>query len=407
MDFGYSHMKKRYSLAADIGTKWIDMALVDENNRSVVRRISVRNAQNQYGNDVLARIEYCGGGEEQREKMRKVLLDSMEEGMKELLNGIIPGTKILSGIIPGTELSGLSEKGFTIDMEKTEKSFCQPDCRPEDEKVDFLKELQSEFDRIVLTGNTTMIYIFLGLDPSPITRPPFEIPFHEWDCGGNIFIFPCPENYLGGDILSGLFALHFDQMEEGTAYFDLGVNSELVIRSGDRLLCGSCAAGPAYEAELTACEAELTGSGTGTADSPEKEYSCDREVLNGTEVITLLSELYEKGALNRRGRLQKEKDDRIIEMINPGNGRKSAAVMVKDTGLIDSDSGEKCLSQAAIGNFLQSKASTATMIEYMCEKAGTNPEELRKIIVTGRFGENLSVQDAVQIGMLPNVKTVK
>ena len=328
--------KTEYGIAADIGTSRIRLSLAELETKEVIGNVSVRNLQEAYGTDVLSRIEGGLKNDEVRQQLKETVLDSVREGI-----GLLEAQMRSAG---------------PLQAEKT-----------------------------VIAGNTAMIYLLLGLDPSCIVKAPFVIPEHAWPHldgsavghpqAGQIFLFPCPANYFGGDLVSGIYAADLAAEEDGTALFDIGINSELVIKMGDAFLGGSCAAGPAYEVRT-----EEDG------------------VLPGSTAVSLMAELVEKEALNRRGRLQKGKDARITEYVSPLTGRPSAALRLADGGLV---------TQAAIGNLLQSKASTATMIEYMCETAEREPEDLKKLMITGDLGTNLDPAAAAAIGMLPALSEEK
>ena len=330
-------MKKCYGIAADIGTAVIRLSLADLQEKIVVGTVSVPNGQNIYGADILTRIEYCTENEEHRQQMKEAVLASIREGTELLKDCFCHG---------GTE---------TGEIFKTE--------------------------RAAIAGNTAMTYFLLGLDPACLVRAPFEIPIHAWShmsgeaaglpAAEDAYVFPCPANYFGGDLVSGIYAADFDREKDGSALFDLGVNSELVIKSGDTFFGGSCAAGPAYEVN--------------TEDGS----------VPGSSIVSLIAELLEKDALNRRGRLQKGKDERITEVVSPLTGRTTAALKMQEGSL---------LMQAEIGRIMQSKASTAAMVEYMCEKAGITPESIEKLIMTGTLGNHLDPAKAVRIGMFPDIR---
>ena len=59
-------------------------------------------------------------------------------------------------------------------------------------------------------------------------------------------ILPGISAYVGGDIVSGLFACDFDRKEEVCMLIDLGTNGEMAIGNKDRILVTSTAAGPAF-----------------------------------------------------------------------------------------------------------------------------------------------------------------
>ena len=63
------------------------------------------------------------------------------------------------------------------------------------------------------------------------------------------FVYCCPglDNYLGGDIISGMLATGIPDQEEICVFLDVGTNGELVVGNKDFLLAGAGAAGPALE----------------------------------------------------------------------------------------------------------------------------------------------------------------
>lgn len=76
-----------------------------------------------------------------------------------------------------------------------------------------------------------------------------------------VVVLPGISTYVGGDIISGLFALEFDKRKEISVLIDLGTNGEMAIGNQERILVTSTAAGPAFEGGNIVC-------GTGSIPVP-------------------------------------------------------------------------------------------------------------------------------------------
>ena len=166
------------------------------------------------------------------------------------------------------------------------------------------------------------------------------------------------------DALCAILSTGLHRMDRGSMLLDLGVNAELVISDGQTLFAGSCAAGCAL------------GSGAYCA----------------SELTRTVAALAGEGLLNARGRLQKNKDPRIREYEKPDAARPVLAF----------DAGDKLLYQSDLAAFIQSKASVATMIDYMLEAAGLEKEEIGTFYLSGALGNALDPASAVRTGLLPD-----
>ena len=64
---------------------------------------------------------------------------------------------------------------------------------------------------------------------------------------------------------------------------------------------------------------------------------------------------------------------------------------------------EIVITQADINNLIRSKAGVFAAIKVLMESTQTNPGDIDAIYVAGGFGNFLNVEQAVMIGMLPDV----
>ena len=315
------------ALAVDFGTSVIRAALVDGAAGRTAAKAACRNRLDRYGRDILARIACCGESPEKREEVFAQAALALDD--------------VLSAL-------------------EAECGIC----------VRRLPEM-------VLVANTTHMYLLLRQDPACICMPPYDIPLHApgfvdghasgLPFAGRIYFVPCRANYLGGDVLCALLAADLRRLPDGSALFDMGENGELVIRKGDTLYCGSCAAGCAIR-----------------ADSPDG--------LCASDLTAAAALLWRTGVVNRRGRLQAAGNPEVYPIQEEGKSRASLAVKLPDG---------RTLRQADMAEFMQAKASVATMIDYMAEAAGLEKEEISVMTLTGRFGAALDPQDAADTGLLP------
>ena len=173
---------------------------------------------------------------------------------------------------------------------------------------------------IVVSGNTTMIHLFLNIDPSPMARAPFtpniiekvtlkanSLFSHEYE-NAVITVLPSFDAFVGSDILSGIYSLDMIQSDENQLLIDLGTNGEIVLGNKFKLLATSTAAGPAFEGINISC-------GIGAVDGALNEFKMDIEnkpfykTINnfkcigicGSGLIDIIAELMKANYINKSG----------------------------------------------------------------------------------------------------------
>ena len=110
-----------------------------------------------------------------------------------------------------------------------------------------------------MVGNTAMHHLFLGLDPRGLSVSPFApavqgpvdalaatigLTFHP-RC--RLHVLPVEAGFVGADNVGVLIAEAPYQQDDVLLLIDIGTNGELVLGNRERLLCTSCATGPALE----------------------------------------------------------------------------------------------------------------------------------------------------------------
>jgi uncharacterized 2Fe-2S/4Fe-4S cluster protein (DUF4445 family) len=118
----------------------------------------------------------------------------------------------------------------------------------------------TELKRVAIVGNTAMEHLYLGYSVEPLSRYPF-VPAHSgpttvegaavgWRgqaARAHVHYLPSLGGFVGSDILGVMLATRFHEADGPVGLADLGTNGEIAVASAGRILVASTAAGPAFE----------------------------------------------------------------------------------------------------------------------------------------------------------------
>ena len=112
---------------------------------------------------------------------------------------------------------------------------------------------------IVVSANCTMMHMLLGIDATSIGKSPYapmfvkakDIPavsigIHAAE-GTRLYCLPSVSSYIGADIVAGAYVCELYKADTNILFIDIGTNGEIVFANRGKLLCCSCAAGPAFQ----------------------------------------------------------------------------------------------------------------------------------------------------------------
>lgn len=222
----HEEIEARRMIAIDIGTTTIAMALAEEEGSKILDSYTTINRQRMFGTDVLSRI--AAANEEKGSELQRLIREDLSKGISKLI-------------------------------EKKEKAL----------------------SKIVIAGNTTMVYLLLGYDCEELGKYPFQAAHLETQeltleelLGKELLkteseaaqipvtILPGISAFVGGDITADLWMLQvmnqdFIKEEKSWLLLDLGTNGEMVLSSKGKLLAASTAAGPAFEGGIFAAVPEV------------------------------------------------------------------------------------------------------------------------------------------------------
>lgn len=249
-----------------------------------------------------------------------------------------------------------------------------------------------EIDGLVITGNTTMLHLLTGEDPSPLAAAPFQARelfgktvsagALELPCGpsARVYLPRCMSAFVGADITTALLASGVCRKPDCAMLLDIGTNGEIALWNRGALLCCSTAAGPAFEG------ANLSQGMRGLPGAIDHAW-LEQDVLRvhtigdapargicGSGVADVLACLLESGRLDETGCL----DD-------------NAAALTENVFFTQQDVRQVQLAKSAV------RAGMETLLL----RGGVGPSDLAELAIAGGFGSYLSLDSAAAIGLIP------
>ena len=355
-------------LAIDIGTTTVSAVITDLKTGRLLAKGSGGNGQIRYGADVINRIVEQGrkGGVE---RLQKAIV---EETLQPLTRALCASAKV-------------------------------------------------DADRILrccVASNTTMNHLLLGVDADPVRMEPYIPTFFHWDGlkAGDIRFVANPDakvvlapnigSYVGGDITAGALTSRIWDKDEFSLFIDLGTNGEIVFGNRDFMMSCACSAGPAFEGGDISCGMRAT-------DGAVEAVTIDRETLEptlsivgkagqkpvgicGSGIIDVIAELYRTSAVSAKGHFVRE--NRRILRDEHGMGRYVLAFSNEsDTGR------EIAITEVDIECFIRAKGAIFSAIHIMLSSLDMDVSVLEHIYVAGGIGSGINMENAVRIGMFPDV----
>jgi uncharacterized 2Fe-2S/4Fe-4S cluster protein (DUF4445 family) len=275
-----------------------------------------------------------------------------------------------------------------------------------------------EISNAILSGNTVMTHLLLGLNPEHIRIAPYTPTLHETpflnagDVGLQInpeswvAFSPCVGSYVGGDITAGVLCTDLATDTEAVSLFiDIGTNGEIVVGNRDFLITCACSAGPAFEGGGIGCGMRAAlGAIEGVEVDPETGQADWRTIGNvkpkgicGSGMISLLAGLFSTGWIDAAGKFDRSRPSPIIHCV----GRRATYTLVAAS---ESDSGQALLiSETDIENIIRAKAAIYSACALLVKQVGLNFTDLAHVYIAGGFGRFLDLDQATTLGLIPDL----
>ncbi len=331
-----------YGVAVDIGTTTVVLYFIDLVTGRLEKIASLLNPQAAYGADIISRISWC---------------QSNETGLQDLQQAIVGA---LNGEI----------RKFAAD-----------------------RKLGTEYiERVVIAGNTTMLHILLGEDPVPIALAPFKPRFTASqrrtgattglavNKGAEVVTLPSVSAYVGADIVAGLAALNIQ--EKNYLFLDIGTNGEIALVTGYEIFTCAAAAGPAFEGANLTCGMNASAGAISSFTRPG-EYrvigNTQPSGICGSGIVDIVAWLTANGIVDETGYLC---DDFVID----------EGTNVRVT-------------QRDIREIQLAKSAIYSGMKILVTRRGLKFSDIDALFLAGGFGNYISIDSALQIGLLPEELT--
>jgi uncharacterized 2Fe-2S/4Fe-4S cluster protein (DUF4445 family) len=332
-----------FGFAVDVGTTTLVVELIDLTTGKSIDTATENNGQMKYGMDIVSRISFAYQNPDNLQKLQAAILHDLSLMIRQVL---------------------------------------------EENHVS-----QNHVYEIVFAGNTAMNHMLLGLPVDTLAVSPFHAVFHRLseftanEIGlrlnpkAKAYVVPNIKSFVGGDIAAGLQATDLANREGNHLFIDLGTNGEIVLKTENKFVATSTAAGPAFEG---------MNIGSGMLALPGAIYKAEKKGrfilhtigkeeprgLCGTGLIDLVALFLDEGKISASGKLGGDKEPiEITDKIS--------------------------LSQKDVREIQLAVAAIKTGIRLIREKYRIKLEDLDRVFIAGAFGSYMNTKNAMRIGLLP------
>lgn len=356
-------------VALDIGTTSLAAYLCDLESGATLGAASAINPQVPFGEDVISRVAHA---------------TNEPGGCRQLQEAVIGGINRLVAQL--SEQSGVLAEAM-VDM--------------------------------VCVGNTCMHHLFFGIDPVGLGKSPFAPAVFEAPAvraeelglaiapGAAVHFLPVVSGFVGGDTVGALLAAVPEAGEETVLLVDVGTNGEIVLVHQERMVCASCATGPALEgatlrhgmrAAAGAVERVWIDAGTMEVrcrvigDRPDKPVAAAG--ICGSGIIDAVAQMKKAGIVAANGRIDRAAAPSRIEE----NGKERAFVLVPADA---SATGRAIVvDQQDIRAMQMAKGAIHAAVRLLMDAVGV--ETVDRVLLCGAFGSVIDPVSALTIGLIPD-----
>lgn len=320
---------KNCCFCLDIGTTTLALALVSLDEKKIVKVKTTTNPQSAYGSDVITRIEYCSK------------------------NGVADLQKCL--------ISSINNLISEFDIEKAKAMF--------------------------VSGNTTMLHIFFGIDTSSMGVAPYTPAFLESkEMQGKeiglssierIISLPCISAFVGADLVAGVNLAVAPESNKYNLLIDLGTNAEIILYNKSNLFCTSASAGPCFEGgNITSGMSATDGAIYAYSHSGEYKTINNKEAqgICGTGLIDIIAALLKNRIIDETGYMEKE-EFFITENVK--------------------------LTQKDIRQFQLAKSAVYSALQAILEEKAISFTDIQNTFISGGFSAKINTDNATALGLIP------
>jgi uncharacterized 2Fe-2S/4Fe-4S cluster protein (DUF4445 family) len=361
-----SDTERIFGVACDIGTTTVALYLVDMTNGEITETASSLNQQLKCGEDIISRINYA-----QKPGHLQELRDLVVLTINRLIDRV-------------TQRAGISFQDIYYG------SFA---------------------------GNTTMIHLLLELEPKHIREEPYVPTFNRvpllqakelglhMNLEARIHCAPSVGSYVGGDITAGMLCTPiFKDKEKTSLFIDAGTNGEIVVGNEEWLMTCACSAGPAFEGGGIKCGMPAS-SGAIEQFAIDENGESRYKVINGLKpkglcgsgLVDLMAELLTHGYIDRHGKFKEQKTS--PRLCQKENGLAFVVEEARNTFW----GKDIVITEKDIYHLILTKGAVFSACSLLIKNVGIDFNDIDAFYIAGGFGRYLNINNAVRIGLLPDL----
>ena len=361
---------RNFGIAFDIGTTTISGQLINLNTKQILGTMAKFNKQASFGSDVITRIIFSQK-EDGLERLHHAVIDGMNEIIQELTSE------------------------YNVDLNNVTSCLC--------------------------AGNTTMIHLLLKIDPAFIRREPYVptanfIPvIRTAQAGikisprGLLLCAPGVSSYVGADITAGILACGIANSSKTSLLIDIGTNGEIALGNKDWLISCAASAGPAFEGSGVKSGMRAVKGAIQQVKINPKNFKIKFTTIEkappkgicGSGYIDILKECLAAGIIKKDGTINT--DLKIKDIRKSEFGQEFLIASKEEAGLEN----DIVITEADIENLKRAKAAIFSAASILVNQMGLTFQDLDKIFVAGGFGTSLDIENAISVGLLPDLPRKK
>ncbi len=327
----FAHTETGVGIAVDIGTTTVAMRLYDRTTGAVLAERLGENRQRGYGADVISRITSVA------EVGVAVLSDLIADQLEEMAQGCLA-----------------------------------------DAKMDTIAEA-------VVTGNSTMLHLYEGLDPASLAVVPFDVQSF-FGCysrrtlaGAPVYLPRSVGAYVGADVVCSILASDMLHQSGAQLLADIGTNGEMALSMDGKLFCCATAAGPAFEGAGLKFGMPAAAGAIRAVELEDGMPKC--QIIGNGKATGICG----SGIL-----------DALRVMM--------AEEVLEDTGYLDEDyllADEVSIVPADVRQIQLAKSAICAGVLTLLDAQGLQATDVVRFSLAGGFGSSLNKRSAGAIGLFP------
>jgi uncharacterized 2Fe-2S/4Fe-4S cluster protein (DUF4445 family) len=359
----------KFGLAIDIGTTSVVTTLVELESGEQLGSVSSLNPQAVFGGDLMSRIAFAQFNPGNLRKLHTRIVGLLNQHIAQICND-----------------SGVLAKWIY---------------------------------KVVVVGNTCMHHILLGIDPSHVGLAPYapvmrhavtlsarEL-FLKVAPEARVCLLPLVAGFVGADAVGVALATRIYESAEVRIAVDIGTNGEVLLGSRERLWACSAPAGPALEG------AQIRHGMRGALGAIDRVRvdddihvhtigEADALGICGSGIIDLLAGLLDGGVIDWTGLIQVDARDSLPpklgeRIVMRGEERQVIVLRPGEAGARQ----EIVLTQDDVRQVQLAKGAIASGVMMLQRVAGVPSEAVAELMLAGGFGNYVSIESALRIGLIP------